>query len=106
MFSLTRLWWGKTSRLGKFPAHLPLRNTFEIWLISKPRLIALIECADNPSFQCSQLVIFLDRSIKTSEISHLVRDLRWVGFELATLGPWAEGSDETSKDWLMLAMEI
>ena len=106
MFSLTRLWWGKTSSLGKFLAHSPSRSTIENWLINKPRLVALIECADNPAFQCSQLVVFLDRSINASEISQLVRDLRWVGFELATLGPWAEGGDQTSEDWLVLAMEM
>ena len=68
--------------------------------------MALIECADSPSFQCSQLVIFLDRSITPADMSRLIRDLGWVGFELTTLGPWADLDDETSEKWLVLAMEL
>ena len=66
--------------------------------------MALIELASSSTLQCDQLVVCLDRSMDPANMSALVRDLGWVGFELTTLAPWT-GADVTSKKWLMLAME-
>ena len=67
--------------------------------------MALLELATQPALVCSKLIICLDRTISTFEMTKLLRDLGWVGFELTTLAPWNGGVDETSKEWLMLEME-
>lgn len=72
-------------------------------LILSSSLMALIELTDTLS--CPQLVICLDRSTDPTGMKTLVRDLGWVGFELATMAAWNGGVDETSRRWLMLAME-
>jgi len=66
-------------------------------------LMALIELTETLS--CSQLVVCLDRSTNPTGMKSLMRDLGWVGFELATMAAWNGGVDETSRQWLMLAME-
>jgi len=67
------------------------------------RLMALIELIETLS--CLQLVVCLDRSTDPISMKTLMRDLAWVGFELETLAPWNGGVDETSRQWLMLAMK-
>ncbi|MCJ1249229.1 hypothetical protein MMC30_006452 [Trapelia coarctata] len=69
----------------------------------KPGLMALIELTEILS--CLQLVVCLDRSSDPTGMKTLMRDLGWVGFELATLAPWNGGVEETSRQWVMLAME-
>ena len=68
--------------------------------------MALIELANHPDLACSELVVCLDRSINSTDMNGLTRDLGWVGFELTTLAPWNGGVEDTSKGWLMLSMEI
>ena len=70
------------------------------------RLMALIELADYLVFSCSQLVVCLDRSINQPDLKGLTRDLGWVGFELTTLAPWNGGRNDTSKEWLVLNIDI
>ncbi|MCJ1399385.1 hypothetical protein MMC11_002587 [Xylographa trunciseda] len=72
----------------------------------KPGLMALIELANHPVLACSELVICLDRLISETDSKGLIRDLGWVGFELATLAPWNDGVNDTSNEWVMLSMEI
>ena len=66
-------------------------------------LMALIELTETLS--CLRLVICFDRSAGPKGTKTLMRDLGWVGFELTTLAPWNGGVDETSRQWLILAME-
>ena len=70
------------------------------------RLMALIELANHPALACSELVVCLDRSINSTDMNGLIRDLGWVGFELTTLAPWNDGVEDTSNEWLMLLMEV
>lgn len=73
----------------------------------KQGLMALIELASTSSFACSEIVVCLDRAEDGSPSSKsLLRDLGWVGFELATLARWAGGIDLTSERWLFLGMEV
>ena len=68
--------------------------------------MALIELTDSPASRYTQLVICVERSMENSgDCSVLLRDLRWVGFELTTLARWAGSYCETSTRWLMMAME-
>jgi len=71
----------------------------------KQGLMALIELAET-TFGCPQVVICLDRSMEEDEARNLMKSLRWVGFELATLDAWAGELDVTSKKWLFLGMEV
>lgn len=68
--------------------------------------MALIELAEQPSFECSELIICIDRFIASPDVEGIVRDLGWVGFELITLAPWNNGEEDSSTEWLMLAMEV
>lgn len=69
--------------------------------------MALIELASSASFACEQIVVCFDREDDTSAPSmNLLRDLGWVGFELATLAHWSRGIDLTSERWLFLCMEV
>ena len=68
--------------------------------------MALIELADHSALACLELVVCLDRSINPTDLNGLIRDLGWVGFELATLAPWNDGVEDTSDKWLILSMEV
>ncbi|KAH0537116.1 hypothetical protein FGG08_006078 [Glutinoglossum americanum] len=72
----------------------------------KHGLISLLELAGSTYFQCSQLVVCIDRTTDAVEMKSLMRDLGWVGFELITLGSWAGGADIVSKRWLFLGMDV
>ncbi|KAI9740849.1 MAG: hypothetical protein M1818_004454 [Claussenomyces sp. TS43310] len=69
----------------------------------KQGLMALIELASTP-FECSQLVVCLERTLDPKESKSLLKSFRWVGFELVTLEMWSRhaGSDR----WLFLGMEL
>ncbi|KAF2228028.1 ornithine decarboxylase antizyme-domain-containing protein, partial [Elsinoe ampelina] len=74
--------------------------------LKKP-LMALLELAASPEFDCEKLVACLDRETEKSDHDDLVHDLGWVGFEPTTLEPWTPGAvDITSPRWLMLSMEV
>ena len=67
--------------------------------------MALIELAATP-FECSQVVICLDRKADLEESKALMKSLRWVGFELITLEIWSQQGMLTSDKWLFLGMEL
>ncbi|KAF4551438.1 Hypothetical protein D9617_13g099370 [Elsinoe fawcettii] len=74
--------------------------------LKKP-LMALLELAGTPEFDCEKLVACLDRDTDKDDHDDLVHDLGWVGFEPTTLEPWTPGAvDITSPKWLMLSMEV
>ena len=72
----------------------------------KQGLMALIELAMTPKFDCRDLIICLDRMIAPTEVNALVRSLRWVGFAPVTLAPWTGCMDRISNRWLFLGMEV
>lgn len=72
----------------------------------KHGLMALLELAGSSHLQCSRLVVCLDRTTDSVELKRIIRDLGWVGFELITLGAWANENDIVSKRWLFLGMEV
>ena len=67
--------------------------------------MALIELASSAGFDCSRLVVCLSRLADGAEMNRLMRDLRWVGFELVTLAAWTKQREITSDEWLFLEME-
>lgn len=68
--------------------------------------MALIELAAGAGFDCTHLVVCLSRSADGAELKGLMRDLRWVGFELVTLASWTKQREITSDKWLFLEMEV
>ncbi|GAM85658.1 hypothetical protein ANO11243_036650 [Dothideomycetidae sp. 11243] len=74
----------------------------------KKGLMALLELASAPEFDCPKLVACVDRNVDDiGQFDDLVRDLGWVGFEPTTLEPWNPGAvDVTSQRWLMLDMDV
>ncbi|KAF2807917.1 uncharacterized protein BDZ99DRAFT_464813 [Mytilinidion resinicola] len=72
----------------------------------KPGLMALLELCDIPSFECSQLVVCLDRHTESHAMSALSRDLGWVGFSLTTLDGWTNGDEITSDSWIFMGMDV
>lgn len=68
--------------------------------------MSLLELASGNDFDCSQLVVCLDRTANQEDIKDLTRDLGWVGFELTMLDQWADRSACTSDRWLLLEMEL
>lgn len=74
--------------------------------------MALIELASSPSFNCTELVVALERGSGGGEAEDsdpsraLLRDLGWVGFELVTLGRWVGKVEVTSERWLFMGMEV
>ncbi|KJZ76294.1 hypothetical protein HIM_04376 [Hirsutella minnesotensis 3608] len=71
----------------------------------KRALMALIELADGP-LECSHIVTCLDRRLPTQEALELTKSLQWVGFEMTTLDHWANDVDVTSKNWVLMGMEL
>lgn len=72
--------------------------------------MSIIELASSPHFDCSTLVVCLDRAIGQKSLQTLIRDLGWVGFNLVTLDAWAggvgKGSSTLSSKWILVAMEL
>ena len=68
--------------------------------------MALLELAGTPEFDCSQLVVCLDRSLEEEKEKSLMRDLGWVGFKLVTLGTLVDTEGIHSTKWLFLTMEV
>lgn len=72
----------------------------------KRGLMALIELSSE-AFDCSQMVICLDRHLVEGDSKALIKSLRWVGFELVTLDMFSKGRTmPTSDHWLFLGMEV
>ncbi|KAI9782664.1 MAG: hypothetical protein M1816_001735 [Peltula sp. TS41687] len=77
----------------------------------KPGLMSIIELATSSHFDCSALVVCLDRSIGQKSLRTLIRDLGWVGFDLVTLDAWSMGGSKgpdgsLSSEWVFVAMEL
>lgn len=72
----------------------------------KHGLMALLELSAGDDFECTQLVVCLDRRSDPEDISDLSRDLGWVGFSLMTLDGWSEGKSLTSDRWIFLGMDV
>ncbi|KAH9822015.1 ornithine decarboxylase antizyme like protein [Teratosphaeria destructans] len=72
----------------------------------KPGLMALLELAGTDGFDCSQLVICVDRTADDDDVKDTTRDLGWVGFELMTLDAWSDGKDCVSERWIFLSMDV
>ncbi|KAK5115784.1 hypothetical protein LTR62_000873 [Meristemomyces frigidus] len=68
----------------------------------KPGLMALLELASSESFDCSQLVVCVDRGTDGED----VKDLGWVGFELTMLDEWAGEKGCISESWVYLKMDV
>lgn len=69
------------------------------------RLVALIELAEGP-FECSHIVVCIDRAITEEERKPLMNGLQWAGFSLTTLDHFTGGMDVTSSKWLFMGMEV
>ncbi|KAI9776716.1 MAG: hypothetical protein M1835_005446 [Candelina submexicana] len=72
----------------------------------KHGLIALLELASTPAFDCPQLVVCLDRSLEEEKEKSFMRDLGWVGFQLVTLSSLLNTKEVLSDSWLFLTMEV
>lgn len=70
--------------------------------------MTLMELASGHAFECSQLVVGVDRLASAEEIKDTVRDLGWVGFELMMLDAWAGRAELacTSDRWLFLGIDL
>lgn len=71
--------------------------------------MSIIDLATSPDFDCSALVVCLDRDIGQKSLPALIRDLAWVGFKLMTLEGLAgggKGSSTLSSKWVFVAMEL
>lgn len=82
-----------------------MKTNYKSQLTGIYRLMAMIELASEP-FDCSQIVICLDRSVEPEEKATLLKSLRWVGFDLINLDMWAKGPIAASDKWLFLGMEL
>ncbi|KAB8346365.1 hypothetical protein FH972_023407 [Carpinus fangiana] len=110
-----------TSKSGADKAMFIFFDHPVISLDLKQGLMALIELASTPQLDCQRLIVCLERddAIGTARAEgKLLRDLRWVGFEGATLDEFAsrdelvdgEGAtlvrEPTSERWMMLGMDV
>jgi len=71
----------------------------------KPGLMALLELCSVSEFDCSRLVVCLDRRSDSEDMKGLMRDLGWVGFEAMTLAEWTNSPKIVSDRWVMLGMD-
>lgn len=67
--------------------------------------MALLELCEIPDFDCSRLVVCLDRQADPEATQGLMRDLGWVGFEAVTLAEWTESDAIVSDRWMFLSMD-
>lgn len=68
--------------------------------------MALLELCEVPEFECSRLVVCVDRDLSETESKNLRRDLGWVGFEPLTLVDWTASDDILSECWVFLGIDI
>ncbi|KAK5169164.1 uncharacterized protein LTR77_006473 [Saxophila tyrrhenica] len=72
----------------------------------KPGLMALLELASSKDFDCTQLVICLDRTADGESAEEVSRGLSWAGFELIMLDHWAGEKNCISDRWLFMGMDV
>jgi hypothetical protein len=70
------------------------------------RLMALLELCEVPEFNCSRLIVSLDRHTDPRAMDALTKDLGWIGFQLATLDDFTQGDEITSDKWLFMDMDV
>ncbi|KAF2878039.1 ornithine decarboxylase antizyme-domain-containing protein [Massariosphaeria phaeospora] len=68
----------------------------------KAGLMALLELCEVSYFSCDRLVVCIDRR---TESEALIKDLGWIGFQLATLNNFTRDGEITSEKWLFMEME-
>lgn len=68
--------------------------------------MSLLELCSDKDFDCTSLIVCVDRDADKDDIQDLTRDLGWVGFELTTLDFWSNRTACTSDKWLLLEMEL
>jgi hypothetical protein len=67
--------------------------------------MALLELCSLSDFDCTRLVVCLDRHSDPENMKGLMRDLGWVGFEPLTLAEWTNSANIVSDRWVFLGME-
>ena len=71
--------------------------------------MAIIDIASD-TLDCAQVVVCLDRSISAEDSKALLKNLKWVGFDLVTLDAWMKPQTKKkvspSTEWLFLGMEL
>jgi len=72
----------------------------------KAGMMAIIDLCDATGVNCNSIYVCLDRRLKSSEYTTLMKDLRWVGFESTTLADWTAYEEITSSRWTFLKLEI
>lgn len=72
-------------------------------------MMAIIDLASD-TLDCAQAVVCLDRSIFAEDSKALLKNLKWVGFDLITLDSWIKPQSKKmvlpSTEWLFLGMEL
>jgi hypothetical protein len=68
--------------------------------------MALLELCEVPDFDCTRLIVCLDRHIDSRAMEALTKDLGWIGFQLATLNGFTHGDEITSDKWLFMDMDV
>lgn len=68
--------------------------------------MALLELASSEAFDCSQLVVCVDRTAQADNVKDTTRDLGWVGFELMMLDTWSHDGNAISERWIFLGMDL
>jgi len=71
----------------------------------KPGLMALLELCNVSDFDCTRLVVCLDRILRSTDVKGLMRDLGWVGFEPLTLADWTDSENIVSDRWIYLGID-
>ncbi|CAK3906426.1 ornithine decarboxylase antizyme like [Lecanosticta acicola] len=78
-----------------------------IGLDLKPGLMSLLELASSDHFDCSQLIICVDRTADEEEVQDLTKSLGWVGFELSMLEDWTPAAEGCISDqYIFLGMDV
>lgn len=68
--------------------------------------MSLLELASSEHFDCTDLVIGVERTADAEEVKDVNRSLAWVGFELTMLEAWAGEGGCISERYVFLGMEI
>ncbi|KAK4548995.1 hypothetical protein LTR36_008768 [Oleoguttula mirabilis] len=69
-------------------------------------LMALLELASGDGFECSQLIVGVDRTADEEGVKDTTRDLGWVGFELMMLDTWSGDRGCLSDRWIFMGMDL
>ncbi|KAF1979866.1 hypothetical protein BU23DRAFT_576723 [Bimuria novae-zelandiae CBS 107.79] len=71
----------------------------------KAGLMALLELCAVDYFNCSRLVVCIDRHTPQKSLEVLSKDLGWIGFQLTTLREFSNDGDVISNKWLFMEMD-